>query len=158
MSNTFVGKPCPKGHTLRYVIGRKCAICKQQDSARKKNVKKRVANYRSNIDRARASARKSQRKRNGVLEPISDTGFGETCAICGVELTGRGQAANAPSFDHNHATGKFRGWLCSRHNRALGAFNDDPALLRKAADYIERCRQDSSCQAPGAEVHLSGVR
>jgi len=152
MDNTFIGKPCPKGHTLRYVIGRKCAVCKRQDGARKKNVKKRSVYYRKNVESARASARKSNRKLNGVVNPTSESGHGERCAICNIELLGKGQAANAPSFDHDHSTGLFRDWLCSRHNRGIGSFNDDPQLLRKAADYIERCRQEHSCQAPGAGI------
>src|SRR5690349_14852083 len=43
----------------------------------------------------------------------------------------------ALALDHSHATGKFRGWLCSKCNKALGLFNDNAALLRKAADYLE---------------------
>jgi hypothetical protein len=34
----------------------------------------------------------------------------------------------------------FRAVICFTHNSGLGAFNDDPALLRRAADYLERRR------------------
>lgn len=40
------------------------------------------------------------------------------------------------AFDHCHAEGHFRGWLCSRCNLALGLVKDDPALLKKLADYL----------------------
>lgn len=40
--------------------------------------------------------------------------------------------------DHNHATGKARGVICGDCNTGLGMFKDDPALLRRAAEYIER--------------------
>jgi hypothetical protein len=41
-------------------------------------------------------------------------------------------------MDHDHATGKFRGWLCDRCNRGLGLLGDDPILLRRMAAYIEQ--------------------
>lgn len=46
----------------------------------------------------------------------------------------------ALAADHDHATRKLRDLLCHRHNLGLGLFDDDPELLRAAADYIERHR------------------
>ena len=39
--------------------------------------------------------------------------------------------------DHNHRTGKFRGWLCHRCNRGLGFFDDNVKMMRKAIKYLE---------------------
>lgn len=40
--------------------------------------------------------------------------------------------------DHDHVTGCFRGWLCVACNTGLGYFQDNPASLRAAADYLEK--------------------
>lgn len=42
-----------------------------------------------------------------------------------------------PPVDHDHKTGKPRGILHNRCNRAIGLLNDDPNLCRKAAEYLE---------------------
>lgn len=39
--------------------------------------------------------------------------------------------------DHDHKTGLFRGLLSMRVNRGMAYFDDNPALLRAAADYLE---------------------
>lgn len=61
------------------------------------------------------------------------------CAICKKPESdlGRGGEVLALSADHCHATGKKRGLLCRRCNQALGKMEDDPKLLRAAADYLE---------------------
>ena len=38
---------------------------------------------------------------------------------------------------HHHKTKKFLGWWCNNCNVGAGRFNDDPILLRKAANVIE---------------------
>jgi hypothetical protein len=62
------------------------------------------------------------------------------CAICHKPeiIVCRGSEIKALSVDHNHATGKIRGLLCDRCNRALGFMDDDPAKLIAAANYLEK--------------------
>lgn len=57
------------------------------------------------------------------------------CALCF-----RGHSEVSLGIDHDHATGRVRGLLCRSCNAALGQFQDDPAALRRAADFIEAHR------------------
>lgn len=42
-------------------------------------------------------------------------------------------------FDHNHKTGKFRGWLCNDCNIALGRLGDTKKGVLKLLRYLEHC-------------------
>jgi 5-methylcytosine-specific restriction endonuclease McrA len=58
------------------------------------------------------------------------------CGLCGepFDETELGR----PVQDHNHETEELREFLHRRCNLALGNLLDDPALCRKAAEYLER--------------------
>lgn len=57
------------------------------------------------------------------------------CAICGTSSPG-GRWSRF-SVDHDHETGRVRGLLCLRCNRALGLMDDDPRRLQRAANYLD---------------------
>jgi len=44
-------------------------------------------------------------------------------------------------FDHDHETGKFRGWVCSKCNWALGLLRDNIEIALNIALYLERSRR-----------------
>lgn len=66
---------------------------------------------------------------------------GGACMLCRRPPNPNGVRATASLHqDHDHVTGKNRDLLCSSCNLAIGMLQDDPDLIRKAADYIERHR------------------
>ena len=56
----------------------------------------------------------------------------DLCELCG-------RAGKRIVFDHDHLTGKFRGWLCSSCNTVLGKTREDIALLMRMITYIRNC-------------------
>lgn len=69
---------------------------------------------------------------------------GGACAICGgVNKDGRNLSA-----DHCHKTGRIRGLLCARCNRSIGAMGDDPELLLRAVDYLNRPERRGGVPGP----------
>jgi hypothetical protein len=56
----------------------------------------------------------------------------DRCAICG--------DPSPEHLDHDHDTGSVRALLYQRCNFGLGQFKDDPAVLRAAAEYVDRHR------------------
>ncbi len=55
------------------------------------------------------------------------------CAIC----QGGQQRGQEFAVDHDHKTGAIRGLLCHNCNHMLCKAKDDPAVLRRAAEYLE---------------------
>ncbi|WP_353231257.1 MULTISPECIES: endonuclease VII domain-containing protein [Novosphingobium] len=54
------------------------------------------------------------------------------CAICADPL----QGGRREHLDHCHATGRVRGLLCSECNTGIGKLKEDPAILRRAVEYL----------------------
>lgn len=90
---------------------------------------------KNGYDHPEAARRHHLRLEYGITPEDYDRMFEEqrgVCAICGLPPTEK-----VFVVDHDHLTGKVRGLLHRTCNSAIGIFNDDPALLRKAADYLE---------------------
>lgn len=69
---------------------------------------------------------------------------GGVCAICKSRSSySRNYKTVSPekakfSVDHCHTTGKVRGLLCSKCNRALGLINDNIESVFRMADYLKK--------------------
>ena len=60
------------------------------------------------------------------------------CELClGPPTKAGGSKKPVLCLDHDHETGLFRGWLCSRCNRGLGLLGDTLLKLKAAVKYLE---------------------
>ena len=103
---------------------------------------KATARRQANRSSEQARVRKHQLKRYGLtLEGYQQmlTARNGLCDICKQpeHVTQYGKIKDL-AVDHKHGTMHVRGLLCQKCNRAIGGFQDSPALLRAAADYLER--------------------
>lgn len=56
------------------------------------------------------------------------------CPICG-KRTIAGVSSKVV-LDHDHRTGKVRGWICDSCNTGIGRFKDDTELMKRAIRYV----------------------
>lgn len=64
---------------------------------------------------------------------------GGRCAICGATETAQDRHSGKVQplvIDHDHSSGLVRGLLCTRCNKGLGHFGDDPETMRSAITYV----------------------
>jgi hypothetical protein len=117
---------------------------------RRPNCKKCLARYeQENKDRWRRNPHKGKQHRTQMQRRFSHVRRyfrlsreeylemierqGNRCAICGAPPP----EGKFLDVDHDHATGRIRALLCGRCNTCLGWANDNPQVLRAAADYLE---------------------
>jgi hypothetical protein len=163
LTRYYTGKPCKKGHiSERDVSSHTCSEClrlrrqswvkanpekrqKTERAYRKKNAEKIAAQKKmwkgKNRDKHRESNRRWKLKRFGGEDTFSRLFAAQAgkCAICFTEKgSSTGKDNRRLAVDHCHNTKVVRGLLCGNCNRMLGLAKDDPALLKRAAKYLER--------------------
>ena len=99
-------------HTIRY----ECKPCRRENAA---------------------IVRKLKKENLGSMPSMEDE-----CPLCeetGQEIRDRGsfQKRKPWTLDHNHKTGKFRGWICQHCNNALSGARDKIKTLKNMIEYLE---------------------
>lgn len=86
-------------------------------------------------------ARQLKRRADNRLDYLKSVGYPEptrpmpdVCECCGKLPVG----GKSIALDHNHKTGGFRGWLCSRCNTGIGSLGDDLAGVTNAINYLRK--------------------
>lgn len=99
-----------------------------------KNRERYLAKRLAEKDADREAYRARKRKWDGKPDPI------RPCpAVC--ECCGKPPGAKALHLDHDHATGKFRGWLCDLCNRGVGMLGDNLDGVLKMVEYLKRAQR-----------------
>jgi len=136
VENTLI---CCTGH-------RACRACKRLREKGRKRPKERTRKYmqdwakrdpqRAVLVHKRGQVRKvfgiSLEDYNARLESQKNL-----CALCKEPFEGNGATGRAPALDHSHQDGSLRKFVHNNCNRGMGFLNDDPRLLRMAAEYLE---------------------
>lgn len=121
---------------------RACAVCGASYRPKARRPSKFCSAECKSLDRKESgAARESHLMRKfGITGADYDAMLaaqGGTCALCDRTAADQKRYTAFLHVDHCHDTGRVRGLLCDQHNLLLGRFNDDPALLRRAAEYLE---------------------
>ena len=143
----FTGKPCSKGHIdLRYVATWRCVRCTRDHVLKwqKENKEKRRIICKRHEDKKSKETKLGESRRDHITERRRrEKRFAEiagrprpfVCELCGDPNFRRDDVI---AFDHCHKHNHFRGWLCDRCNTTIGQAEDNPELLRKMANYLEK--------------------
>jgi hypothetical protein len=126
-TNSWAGVKCtaPRCRKRARISG----LCEAHYAAYRRS-KKFLGNKRRG-DEFKARALAKQESVIGRPRPL-------VCEVCQESGYGRGNKPNSGIvFDHCHATGRPRGWLCDRCNKMLGLSHDSPSLLRRLGEYLE---------------------
>ena len=138
-------KPVGKFHRTKSAADGRypyCAVCSRAAKTVSRNIQANKAVMRRLVaawkkahpDKAALSTRKATLKRKyGIThdEFVSMVAAqGGRCAVCGITPHTR------LAVDHDHATRKVRGLLCTNCNTGIGLFKDSIKLLRAACAYL----------------------
>jgi hypothetical protein len=122
-----------------YVAKNRAAVNAKNRAYRKKHPE-RVREYVRKCQRAPAQKKKTDAKRIERVYGLTLEAYAVMyasqngqCVICSRPFE---VAKRKPHVDHDHATGRVRGLLCTRCNAGLGMFGDNVSAMLKAADYV----------------------
>ena len=109
---------------------------KQHDEHRTENNARDRRRYAEHREEEKAKSAKRRAKKGGYSPPdiheaelraMLDAPY-RCCAIC--------ETTRNLCLDHDHRTGRVRGFLCRKCNTGVGLFDDNHRLLEAAANYV----------------------
>lgn len=116
---------------------------------------KLIEKYRTDQEFREQNLNQQGAKRHGISVEEYAERMARPCEVCGVQKPRVGRGEAKMHVDHDHRRRKLRGTLCSRCNRAIGAFGDDPQLLAVACFYLLKYRKLTSYQQLSSQSILA---
>lgn len=126
-------------HNREYYLANRDRLLAQQAAYRAANREKIYAQQKEYRLRNRvAISHRNRKKKYGILPDDLHRMIeaqGGKCPICRLDLDPTGY--RKIHIDHDHATGKLRGVLCSNCNLGIGHLREDPERMLRAINYLE---------------------
>lgn len=89
-------------------------------------------------ERCAEQNRDASRRRTGGDPATTTRSMPASCEACGGAPTRFRGGSERLAWDHDHATGRFRGWLCSNCNTALGLLGESQVRLKALSKYLKK--------------------
>lgn len=142
--------PCARNHTCERYPSGACIECDRENRARwrrgqREKLAAKTAQWKAeNPDKVQdyLSRTRETRRIQGTRANWRRKGLQPTrrcpanCECCGGDNNGR-----TLHLDHDHVTGKFRGWLCTCCNTGIGKLGDSIAGVRRALAYLSNSKE-----------------
>jgi hypothetical protein len=126
----------PRGFMGRTAACKNCWNSYIRDRMKRPDVAAKRKAFDSSLPRLNRQNRSYAYRKYGEVGVLLDeirSAPNAVCMTCGRPPRGKARLC----IDHNHATGEARGVVCSDCNIILGKVDEDPAVLRRLADYLD---------------------
>lgn len=122
------------GHYLMYARGCRCSECRRANALKTRTYRTQERTRRSNLKQS-----------YGITLEQYEAMFaaqGGVCGACGQVETGRNaHGVVSLAVDHDHDTGRIRGLLCMKCNRALGLIGDSIEAVENLRRYLTNTQE-----------------
>jgi len=120
-------------HKCRKRAERKRAKDPEGNRLRKREWLKRQSRFKISLTYSRFDAERRNHTPCSATVGELESSFTGKCAVCGVP---EAELNTSLQMDYDHETGKFRGWLCGKCNKAAGLLNDDERVVNALLCYL----------------------
>ena len=107
-------------------------------------VEKPLSEFAMDTTYVRSKCKQCKKKHTRVANMLKKQnpppGKNYACPICGdtvKSMQEKGYVRTSWCLDHDHETGKFRGYICHLCNTAISNFQEDKSILENAIKYLE---------------------